>query len=63
MVETFSELAKVEQDVNQFIKDKKIKVYHGLLLRNSIEQRENEIRGHRFFDNQQSEDSHDDNDE
>lgn len=62
-VESLSELAIVEQDVNQFVKDKKIRVYHGLLLRNSIEQRENELRGDGFFDNQQPENSHKDDDE
>ncbi|MDP6905836.1 MAG: hypothetical protein QF440_00265 [Candidatus Thalassarchaeaceae archaeon] len=42
-VKDFSELARLEVEVNQFIKDKKIRVYHGLILRNSIEQRETEL--------------------
>lgn len=43
-VESFEELSIVEKDVNEFVKNKKIKVYHALILRNSIEQKETEMR-------------------
>ncbi len=42
-VECLSKLESLEVEVNQFVKDKKIRVYHGLILRNSIEQRETEL--------------------
>ena len=42
-VESFEELSIVEKDVNEFVKNKKIKVYHALILRNSIEQKETEM--------------------
>lgn len=41
----FEELAGLEVEVNDFVKRKVIRVYHGLVLRNAIEQRETELRG------------------
>ena len=42
-VTSLSELERLEVEVIQFVKDKKIRVYHGLILRNSIEQKETEL--------------------
>lgn len=57
-VETYEELAVVEQEVNQFVKDKKIKVYHGLVLRNSIEQKETEFGGESLVGERKNQSSH-----
>ena len=37
-------LAELELEVNELVRQRRIKVYHGLVLRNSIEAREGEIR-------------------
>jgi len=34
------QLAMLEQDINRDVKKRNIKVYHGLVLRNAIEERE-----------------------
>ena len=44
LVESFEELSIVEKEINDFVKNRKIKVYHALILRNSIEQKETEMR-------------------
>ncbi len=38
------ELNKVEKKINQAIENRKIKTLHGLILRNKIEARENDLR-------------------
>jgi hypothetical protein len=40
---TSSELVEIEVTINTMVKEKKIKVYHGLVLRNALEQRETEF--------------------
>ena len=47
-IESFSELHNVEIRVNQFVENKKFKVYHALVLRNMIEQKESEMGGESF---------------
>ena len=42
-VSTPSELIELEKAVNTMVKEKKIKVYHGLVLRNALEQKETEF--------------------
>ncbi|MDA0925421.1 MAG: hypothetical protein O3C36_02140, partial [archaeon] len=43
--ESLEELQKVERVVNDLVKSKKLRVYHGLVLRNAIEERESEFGG------------------
>ena len=40
---TSSELVEIEVTINTMVKEKKIKVYHGLVLRNALEQKETEF--------------------
>ena len=40
---TASELVEIEVTINTMVKEKKIKVYHGLVLRNALEQKETEF--------------------
>lgn len=40
---TPTELVKIEATINTMVKERKIKVYHGLVLRNSLEQKETEF--------------------
>ena len=37
------ELIEIESVINEMVKERKIKVYHGLVLRNSLEQKESEF--------------------
>ena len=41
------ELARLERIVNQLVKERKIRVYHGLVLRNAIEEQESSFLLHR----------------
>ncbi|MBT4981783.1 MAG: hypothetical protein HOM85_01805, partial [Euryarchaeota archaeon] len=34
----------IENKTNELVKNRKLKVYHGLVLRNAIEQKENQLR-------------------
>ena len=36
-------LGELESEVNELVKNRNLKVYHGLVLRNAIELRENEL--------------------
>ena len=36
-------LSELESEVNELVKNRNLKVYHGLVLRNAIELRENEL--------------------
>jgi hypothetical protein len=40
-----NKLNVLEKKINRYIEDRKIKTHHGLILRNRIEERENDIRG------------------
>ena len=40
---TVTELVKLEKVINEMVKERKIKVYHGLVLRNALEQKESEF--------------------
>jgi hypothetical protein len=37
-------LSDIETKTNELVKNRKLKVYHGLVLRNAIEQKENRLR-------------------
>ena len=39
------ELIDLEKEVNEMVKEKRIKVYHGLVLRNAIEEMESSFGG------------------
>ena len=39
------ELIELEKEVNAMVKEKRIKVYHGLVLRNAIEEMESSFGG------------------
>lgn len=41
---TIEELNEIEKIVNTFVKEKRIKVYHGLVLRNALEEAESDCR-------------------
>jgi hypothetical protein len=41
---TIEELNEIEKIVNSHVKEKRIKVYHGLVLRNALEESESECR-------------------
>ena len=41
-----NKLNELEKKINRDIEDRKIKTHHGLILRNRIEERENDIRGY-----------------
>ena len=43
--ESLEELQEVERVVNDLVKSKKLRVYHGLVLRNAIEEREGDFGG------------------
>ena len=47
-VESFTELRNIETRANQYMEDKKFKLYHALILRNRIEQKESEMGGEKF---------------
>ena len=40
---TVSELAELEKVINEMVKERKVKVYHGLVLRNALEEKESEF--------------------
>ncbi len=40
---TSDELIELEKNVNSMVKEKRIKVYHGLVLRNALEEKESEF--------------------
>ena len=40
---TISELAELEKVINEMVKERKVKVYHGLVLRNALEEKESEF--------------------
>lgn len=42
-VSTLSELVELEKTVNTMVKERTIKVYHGLVLRNALEEKESEL--------------------
>ena len=42
-VSTLSELVELEKAVNTMVKERTIKVYHGLVLRNALEEKESEF--------------------
>ena len=43
--EDSDELIKLEKEINSMVKEKRIKVYHGLVLRNAIEEMESSFGG------------------
>ena len=52
MIETstsLEELIEIESKVNLMVKEKKIKVYHGLVLRNALEESESKYKSANMF--------------
>lgn len=51
--QTEKELFELEKEVNSLIERRKIKIFHGLILRNTIEEQEGLIRNERFIDEEE----------
>ena len=47
---TVSELAELEKVINEMVKERKVKVYHGLVLRNALEEKESKFGFEREYE-------------